>query len=366
MGEKLLKIYKNLCRMDQRETRHFMSAFLRRSGYRVTETADYLYAEGESPVALVSHSDTVFKTVPKDFFYDPDKNVIWSPQGMGADDKAGILMMVCLIKKFKLRPHIIITSDEEIGCVGATKLVKREPKCPFKDCRYLIQLDRRGQNDSVYYDMDDVLFEDYINGFGFHTEWGSFTDISVIAPAWKIGAVNLSVGYENEHTNYEHLYLNWWNETLEKVAKMIEDAPNAKHYPFVEYIYGTKWTRYYGGKKGAYGYYYGWDDSTCEVCGDECPNTDLLPIYTPKQPRFGLDTCPTCFSKICLDMTWCSKCNKGWYGYGNIPGNNWVCPICEGKTPEQIMAESEGPKDDAGDKKDTKFSSRTPHHTVLF
>ena len=26
MGEKLLKIYKNLCRMDQRETRHFMSA----------------------------------------------------------------------------------------------------------------------------------------------------------------------------------------------------------------------------------------------------------------------------------------------------------------------------------------------------
>lgn len=363
MSEKILKIYKNLCRMDQRETRHFMAAFLRRSGYQVTETSDYLYAEGEMPVALVSHSDTVFKTVPKDFFYDREQNVMWSPQGMGADDKAGILMMIMIVKRYKLRPHIIITADEEIGCVGATMLTKRVPKCPFKDCRYLIQLDRRGHTDSVYYDLDSVVFEDYVNNFGFKTEWGSFSDISVIAPAWHMAAVNLSVGYENEHTNYEHLYFNWWNETLEKVVKMIQDSPNAQHYPFVEYLYGGK---YYRGGHYGYGYYSSyWDDSSCEICGEDCPGTDLLPVYSPKHARFGVDVCPTCFSKICLDMTWCSKCNKGWYGFGNVKGD-WVCPICQGKTPEQIAAESEGPKDDVTEIITSSHNQRPIHHTVLF
>jgi len=323
MTSKWLKLYKNLCGMNQVQTRQFMAQFLRHQDYKnVTLTNNYVYAEGDIPIALVAHSDTVFKTLPREIFHDQEKNVIWSPEGMGADDKAGILMMIAIIKKYDLKPHIIVTANEEIGCLGASSLVKKVPNCPFAECKYLIQLDRRGADDCVFYDLDDIEFEKYIESFGFKTQWGSFSDISTIAPAWGIGAVNLSVGYEDEHSYQERLYVNWWQATLEKVVKMLNDAGNTCQWGYTERAYSYHYS----------GYPYGcndWED-TCDCCHNPTPYADMLPVYTKDNPTYGMDICPDCFAKICLEMSWCSKCNKGWYGFGQQP-KNWVCPTCAGK-----------------------------------
>ena len=99
--------------------------------------------------------DTVFKHPAREVFYDRQQNVIWSPDGLGADDRAGVFAIIQIIKK-GLRPHIIFTTDEESGAWGATALSKEQ--CPFEDLRYVIELDRRGSNDCVFYDCENLEF----------------------------------------------------------------------------------------------------------------------------------------------------------------------------------------------------------------
>ena len=42
------------------------------------------------------------------------KNVMISPDGLGADDRAGVFMIMNIVKA-GFRPHVIFTTDEE-GC----------------------------------------------------------------------------------------------------------------------------------------------------------------------------------------------------------------------------------------------------------
>jgi hypothetical protein len=89
---------------------------------------------------------------------------MWSPQGLGSDDRAGIFAILQIVQS-GLRPSIILTTDEERGGLGAQKLAKRE--CPIPFLRYMIQLDRHGNNDCVFYDRFCPSFIEHIESFGF-------------------------------------------------------------------------------------------------------------------------------------------------------------------------------------------------------
>lgn len=199
----------------------------------VISTSDYIIAEGDIPVALVAHLDTVFNLKPIEFFYDAAKRVMWCPSGAGFDDRAGVAIILQILRD-GYRPHIIFTAEEEIGGIGASKLADNYKNCPFKKCNMLIELDRQGHNEAVYYKCDNERFEKYITNFGFDTDIGSFSDISVIAPQWGIAAVNLSVGYVDEHSPVERLYLNWLENTIEKVENILKD--NRQKSRFFKYI----------------------------------------------------------------------------------------------------------------------------------
>ena len=90
---------------------------------RVVSAPEYLIAFGDIPVGLVAQLDTVHTIPVKDLFYDKEQNVMWSPQEIGADDRASVFAIVEILKR-GLRPTIILTTDEEIGGVGASKLVE--------------------------------------------------------------------------------------------------------------------------------------------------------------------------------------------------------------------------------------------------
>ena len=53
--------------------------------------------------------------------------------------------------------------------------------------------------------------------------WGTFTDISYLCPAWGVAGVNLSVGYEDEHSAIETLHVNAWQATFEKVKNILSE-----------------------------------------------------------------------------------------------------------------------------------------------
>lgn len=251
--------------MTQTGLKKTLTKFLNNNYDMVYQDENCIIAEGDIPVALVAHMDTVFVKEPKEIYYDEIEKVMWSPQGLGADDRAGVYAILQIINK-GYRPSIIFTTDEEIGCVGASNLVKIFGDCPFKELKYIIQLDRRGKNDCVFYDCDNKDFIRYIEKFGFKESWGSFSDISMIAPAWGIAAVNLSIGYEDEHDPVERLFVKHMERTIKQVIKMLENIDSAPSFAYIE-------------RKHTYKYYWNYQNKNknqtkdvCDWCGASSPN----------------------------------------------------------------------------------------------
>ena len=230
------KLFEQLVGLRQAALKKVLSNCLKRYYPAVVETGDYIYCEGTIPIALVAHMDTVFKDPATEVFYDTRKNVVISPQGLGADDRAGVFAILKIVQT-GLRPHIIFTTDEEKGCIGADQLALLE--CPFEDLRYIIELDRRGADDCVFYDCDNKEFIKYVESFGFVEAWGSFTDICCLMSAWGVAGVNLSVGYRDEHSQHETLWVGNLLNTIEKVKKML--SVEVKDIPQFEYI-ESKWS----------------------------------------------------------------------------------------------------------------------------
>ena len=190
----------------------------------------WLCARGDIPIGLVAHADTVWPQMPREFFYCESTNALWSPTGLGADDRAGLIAILTLLQR-GLRPHIIITNEEEAGGMGAFDLAM--DTCPFHNLHFLIELDRMGRDDMVFYSCTNRKFTKYIGKFGFKLNWGTFTDISRLCPSWNVAGVNLSVGYYHEHTHQEVWYLNETKATIDKVEQILR-APSRK------YVYGQR------------------------------------------------------------------------------------------------------------------------------
>ena len=212
-----------------------MRSYLEKYYKEIYTTDDYLYAVGSVPVAIVAHLDTVHQVPPEDFFYDPKRYTIWSPDGLGADDRAGVYAITKIIAA-GYRPHIILTMGEEYGGIGAAEFIKKVQKP--QGLKYIIELDRRGQNDCVFYNCHNPDFINYVESFGFIKECGSFSDISIICPPWKVAGVNLSIGYENEHSAVEFLNIRYMFNTIERVKQMLEDINSAPKFEYMEFKLG--------------------------------------------------------------------------------------------------------------------------------
>lgn len=219
-------------RMSEKKLLKYLSRLLHSPQYQynnIVKTKDYIYAEGNIPLMLVAHLDTVHHSLPVHIFHDQNKNVLWSPEGLGADDRAGVWAILQLITAEK-KPYIIFTTQEEVGGIGAYAVIDTIKDIP--PINLIVELDRRGSNDAVFYHCDNDDFVDYIEKFGFVKGYGSFSDISIICPEWGIAGVNLSTGYYNAHTKEEYLNINELNDVISRVKIMINELPSE---PF-EYI----------------------------------------------------------------------------------------------------------------------------------
>lgn len=218
---------------------------------KIHNKSKFLYAEGNAPYMLVAHLDTVHKESPSIICYSQDGNYMMSPQGIGGDDRCGVYIILALIKKLHFRPHIVFTMDEEIGALGAkafSSYIKSQKCTP--ELKYIVEFDRKGDNDCVFYDCDNQEFVDFVESFGFKTSWGTFSDISVIAPDLGVAAVNLSSGYYNPHTNHEYVSINDMNNIIDASYHMLCAECNAFEYIEKEYYYDENYNRnnYYSDK----------------------------------------------------------------------------------------------------------------------
>ena len=234
--------FKKILRLEQKDLKMLCLKYLISKDYDVKFGDGYVYGEGNIPVMLVAHLDTVHRELPYNIYYDKEQDVMWSPQGIGGDDRCGVYSILKILETDK--PYVLFVEDEEIGSIGAGKAVK---SLDFPQVNFIIELDRRGINDCVFYDCGNVKFQEYIESFGFKTKTGTFSDIVTLSDVWEIASVNLSIGYFKEHTSSETIHLNFMKLTINKVKKILDDV---KRHPddYYEYDAIPRWS--YFNKEG--------------------------------------------------------------------------------------------------------------------
>lgn len=294
-----LSTFEALVKLPQDVLKNTMKLYLDKNYNEVVDTPTYTYAVGDIPIALVAHLDTVFKAPPTNIYYDKEKGVLWSPEGLGADDRAGVFAIIKILRT-GLRPHIIFTTDEEKGGVGAAIFSQTHIKPPM-DIKYIIELDRHGTNDCVFYDCENQEFNDYVESFGFTEAWGTYSDICEFCPQWEIAGVNLSIGYEDEHSIAETLHVAPLLATIDKVCQMLREAETAKYF---KYIPG--YSRYFRYLKGYDCLYPENFSIKCEKCKDIFSEYEVIPVKgKDNTTKFY---CPDCIAKY--DIQWCAKCGE--------------------------------------------------------
>ena len=206
-----------------------------------TQVSDknFILVKGEAPIMLLAHLDTVHKEPVRDICKSKDRNILMSPQGIGGDDRCGVYAIVNAYELSVQKPWLLFTCDEEIGGVGADFFCHAHCNGELPEgvdkLKCMVEVDRRGSNDAVYYDCYNEEFEAYITSKGFKTAYGSFSDISVVAPELGVAAVNLSSGYYNAHTLSEFINRAELDAVMYKVVGIVSDAAK-KDFPKYDYV----------------------------------------------------------------------------------------------------------------------------------
>lgn len=254
------EIFENICMMSQAKLKKHVAMELKKTHSDITVADGFVFAKGTFPVLLLAHMDTVHKKLPNVIIYDEENDEMSSPNGIGGDDRCGIYMVLEVIKQFNC--SVLFCEDEEIGGIGAKKFIKTDLAKEL-EFNYAIEFDRRGDNDAVFYDCDNDKFEEFVTDEFYDTAWGSFSDISVVAPFLKCAAVNLSCGYYNAHTTQEYVRLKEMQKSIEEACKLLARTTENDKFEYIEREYQNYYRYpYYGGysnanKKYGYSSYYG-------------------------------------------------------------------------------------------------------------
>lgn len=271
---------------------------------------EFLIVPGSAPVLLVAHLDTVHRETVRRIIKTEKGNVWNSPEGIGGDDRCGVHALLTVYGSADKKPWLLFTCDEEIGAIGAQRFCQDHADGilppEIDGLKYIIEIDRKGRNDSVYYDCANGDFEKYVNSHGFETQYGSFSDISYIAPELGIAAVNLSSGYYSPHTIAEYINIRELNETISKVALMVQESVSAD-VPRYEYIERKRLPSYWEWEDDRYKFE-NYNESSRAFDSEKTRYLyeELLSLYSPADLDRILDEYGEIAIEIVYNLEFCS------------------------------------------------------------
>ena len=232
-------------------------------GYFNDQHGNYFYKIGDSKTAFTCHLDTACKA-QVNVTHVFDKNYIRTngKSILGADDKAGMTVLLYMIEK-NVPGLYCFFIGEEVGCIGSTAASKDDM---FKNYNRMISFDRRGTGSVITHQSSQRCCSDkfanelskQFNQYGMvmsPDDTGVYTDsaefVSVISEC-----TNISVGYYKEHTHEEHqdlahlvklcnasIKIDWENLPVERDVKSKEyksyyneySTYDSYHYPTGRY-----------------------------------------------------------------------------------------------------------------------------------
>ncbi len=221
----------------EKQIRNFIKGYIFENipGVKITgDKIGNLYitkGQADTYPCIVAHLDQVQRLHSKDFRAIETEDIIfgYSPsnrcqEGLGADDKNGIwVALQCLIKYEALKIAFFV--GEEVGCVGSGAANIEF----FRDCRFVIQPDRRGYSDVItQISWESLCSEQFLSDiqpeqFGYNPTDGLMTDIEALREnGLEISCINLSCGYYEPHTDREFTVKSDLKKCLEFVQFIIE------------------------------------------------------------------------------------------------------------------------------------------------
>lgn len=195
---------------------------------------------------IVAHADTVHDIVPTDryrvAFETVDGQVIhyaFDPKtgkqrGVGGDDKCGLWIAQEIARNME-NVGVIITVDEEIGCIGA----KRVTSDQIDHATVLIQADRRGKDDAIIranqIDISSKEWQEHvkkgIDAHGYHySTFGMGTDVAAMhnTKAAQVSAINLSAAYFDPHSDNEWIAEDHLENAFELALRLAQESSGEK------------------------------------------------------------------------------------------------------------------------------------------
>ena len=225
-------------------------------GYQEDGLGNYYIQIGETPSTMFTcHLDTADKTQTrvKHVF---DGNIIRTDGTsiLGADDKAGMTVILYMIKK-QVPGLYYFFIGEEVGCIGSRKLADTWTKTEFsKYIKKVVSFDRRGTDSIITYQMfgrccsDEFAQElaNRMNATGNRMKM-ELDDTGILTDSAKFvklvpECTNISVGYQNEHTGRESQDIEFLRRLCNTVVKVDWETLPVKRDPLEEDEYDD----YYG------------------------------------------------------------------------------------------------------------------------
>jgi len=237
-------------------------------GLQSDEFENLFIKVGESDVMFTSHLDTATSAnTPVNHVFDGKIIKTDGKSILGADDKAGVAIMLNMIKN-NIPGLYYFFLGEEVGCVGSKKAANAQKETKIEGINKVISFDRRGTTSIITYQSGrrcasdsfgralagelnkaDDSFEYIIDPTGVLTD--SFQFISIYPEC-----TNISVGYQSEHTYSESQDIEHLTKLAEACLKVDWNGLPVERDPLVtDYkSYGNSWGSpgwddddYYGG-----------------------------------------------------------------------------------------------------------------------
>ena len=242
----------------EKRMRKFIISILRGADipYYVYKIGNVYATKGKSKTypCIVSHIDEVHDFHKKGYEIVVHGDVIFglnantmSYEGIGADDKNGIWVCLKALSEFEVLKCAFFVS-EEIGCIGSSDADMEF----FKDCRFVLQCDRKGSSDFITCaSFTELCSEEFTNAvemdkFGYKEANGMMTDVMTLkGNGLGVSCCNISCGYYNPHTSNEMTRFSELQNCYEFVKHIITNCTSVYSHKHTSYTksYGSYYQR---------------------------------------------------------------------------------------------------------------------------
>lgn len=236
--------------------------------------------------------------------------------GIGGDDKVGIYIALrCLEMYDHIKCAFFV--NEEQGCIGSSQA----DMTFFKDCRFVLQGDRRGNTDFVVnasgVKLSDRKFKrdvkPILKDYGYAFSDGMMTDVMQLKEnGLDVACANVSCGYYRPHAKDEYVVVSDVERCLELFTTIIERMTNVYKHKYERPSYyshykpeGRSWSQPSWTPTKREKYQTFWDDLETQR---ECGVGSSKKMDGRKDPIHYCDGC--CEQTSFKDLTYCSDYNS--------------------------------------------------------